>query len=66
MTRSFRTPFSPVLPVVSAVCCLGLMASLATETWLRFLVWLAIGLVIYFAYGRTHARLAKSDAPTAG
>ena len=64
MTRSFRTPFSPVLPVVSAVCCLGLMASLATETWLRFLVWLVIGLVVYFAYGRTHARLAKADAPT--
>ncbi|MHA6784608.1 amino acid permease C-terminal domain-containing protein [Pseudonocardia saturnea] len=42
------------------------MASLATETWLRFLVWLVVGLVIYFAYGRTHARPAKADAPTAG
>ncbi len=34
------------------------MANLAVETWLRFLVWLLVGLVIYFAYGRTHARLA--------
>jgi APA family basic amino acid/polyamine antiporter len=36
----------------------GPMASLATETWLRFLVWLAVGLLVYFLYGRTHSRLA--------
>ncbi|QIG44508.1 amino acid permease [Nocardioides anomalus] len=58
MDRPFRTPSVPVLPIVSAVTCIGLMASLATETWLRFLVWLAVGLLIYFFYGRTHSRLA--------
>ena len=41
-----------------ALLTMGLMASLATETWLRFLVWLAVGLLVYFSYGRTHSRLA--------
>ncbi|GAA3633071.1 APC family permease [Microlunatus ginsengisoli] len=62
MQRPFRTPFSPVVPVLSGLCCIGLMANLATETWLRFLIWLAIGLVIYFGYSRRHARLADPVA----
>jgi basic amino acid/polyamine antiporter, APA family len=62
MDRPFRTPSVPWLPVASAVTCVALMASLATETWLRFLVWLAVGLVIYVAYGRTHSRLAPGVA----
>ncbi len=58
MERPFKTPSVPVLPIVSAVSCVALMASLAVETWLRFLAWLVVGLVIYFVYGRTHSRLA--------
>jgi APA family basic amino acid/polyamine antiporter len=58
MERPFKTPSVPVLPIVSAVSCIALMASLAVETWLRFLAWLVVGLVIYFVYGRTHSRLA--------
>ena len=58
MDRPFRTPSVPLLPILSAVTCIGLMASLATETWLRFLVWLAAGMLIYVFYGRTHSRLA--------
>lgn len=50
--RSFRVPMVPVLPIVSIVCCGVLMASLPWETWLRFFVWLAIGLAIYFGYSR--------------
>ena len=58
MQRPFRAPLSPVLPVVSGICCVLLMSNLAVETWLRFLVWLVLGLILYFAYSRTHARLA--------
>ena len=56
MKRPFRTPSVPLLPIVSAVFCVGLMTNLALETWLRFLVWLVVGLAIYLFYGRTHSR----------
>ena len=58
MERPFRMPQVPLLPIISAVACVALMANLAVETWLRFLVWLVIGLAVYFFYGRTHSRLA--------
>ena len=57
MRRPFRTPMVPLLPIVSAVLCVGLMSNLALETWLRFLVWLVVGLAIYWFYGRSHSRL---------
>jgi len=50
--RGFRVPWVPFLPGVSIFFCLLLMTSLPLETWLRFVVWLAIGLVIYWSYGR--------------
>ena len=50
--RGFRVPWVPFLPLVSIVCCLVLMLSLPLETWIRFFVWLIIGLVIYFGYGK--------------
>jgi basic amino acid/polyamine antiporter, APA family len=58
MKRPFRTPSVPWLPIASAVTCVALMASLAVETWLRFLAWLVIGLFVYVFYGRSHSRLA--------
>jgi len=64
LERPFRAPQVPLLPVVSALSCLALMASLAVDTWIRFLVWLVIGLVVYFGYGRTHSRLAvQAEGP---
>jgi len=61
MKRPFRVPQVPILPVLSAVFCVGLMTNLALETWLRFLVWLVLGLAIYFFYGRSHSRLAQQE-----
>ena len=57
MDRPFRVPLSPVVPVVSALACLYLMANLTLETWARFLVWLALGLLVYALYGYRHSRL---------
>ena len=64
LPRSFRVPWVPVLPIVSALVCLYLMLNLSVETWLRFLIWLVIGFVIYFAYSHGHSRVTDSDAPT--
>ena len=50
--RGFRVPFVPLFPMISIVCCLILMLSLPLETWVRFVVWLVIGLFIYFGYSR--------------
>jgi basic amino acid/polyamine antiporter, APA family len=57
--RPFRCPWVPVVPIMGVLCCLMLMFSLPTENWLRLFIWMAIGLVIYFTYGRTHSVMAK-------
>ena len=49
-------PGIPWLPVLGILSCLALMAALPGETWLRLVVWMAIGLVIYFLYGVKHVR----------
>ncbi len=59
LQRSFRVPFSPFLPWLSAAACLYLMVTLTTITWLRFAAWMLLGLAIYFLYGRHNSRLAK-------
>lgn len=58
--RPFRTPWVPVVPILGAAICLLQMASLPWETWERLLYWMAIGLVIYFAYGIRKSKLAKN------
>ncbi len=59
--RSFRTPWVPLVPMLSIGCCVLLMAGLPLLTWIRFFVWLAIGLVIYFVFGRRNSVL-EADA----
>ncbi len=61
--RPFRVPGVPVLPVLGVIMCAGLMLSLPVLTWLRFFIWLAIGLGIYFLYGAHHSRLRHDQAP---
>ena len=55
--RAFRVPGSPVTPLISVACCLLLMLGLPLETWIRFFVWLIIGLFIYFLYSRKRSPL---------
>ena len=62
LPRPFRTPLSPVLPVVSALLCAALMANLAIDTWLRFVVWLVVGFIVYFGYGARNAHAARPEA----
>jgi len=54
--RPFRAPGIPYLPILGIVSCLALMAALPIETWIRLVVWMALGLTIYFLYGVKHAR----------
>ena len=56
--RPFKAPLYPVIPILGILLCGYLMVSLPFATWIRFLAWLAIGLVIYFAYSRRHSKLA--------
>jgi APA family basic amino acid/polyamine antiporter len=55
--RPFRCPFVPVVPILSIICCIALMLPLPRITWYRFVGWMAIGLIIYFAYGIRRSRL---------
>jgi basic amino acid/polyamine antiporter, APA family len=61
LPRAFRTPAVPLVPILAVVACLFLMLNLGTLTWWRFLVWMALGIVVYFLYGRRHSRLAGQD-----
>jgi APA family basic amino acid/polyamine antiporter len=64
--RGFHVPWSPWIPIASVVFCFVLMASLTVENWLRFFIWLAIGLVVYYFYGRKHSGLATGKLEAAG
>jgi len=63
--RPFRAPLGPVVPVLGIASCLLLMFSLPAENWMRLAVWLVIGLIIYFGYGRRHSSLGLAGR-TAG
>ncbi len=62
LKRPFRTPMVPLVPILGMLCCLGLMSGLGLHTWERLFIWLAIGLVIYFAYGRYHSTVRMEGA----
>lgn len=57
LPRPFKVPFSPIVPILSAGASLYLMYGLPLDTWLRLIVWMAIGLVIYFVYSSRHSKL---------
>ncbi len=68
LKRAFRVPLVPFLPILSALICFYLMLNLSVETWLRFVVWMALGIVIYFAYSyrnsRLHGRAKEGEVPS--
>ncbi|MEV5347076.1 amino acid permease [Streptomyces achromogenes] len=66
LPRAFRTPLVPLVPVLSVLASLWLMLNLPAETWLRFAIWMLIGFVVYFLYGRSHSRLALRGHTPAG
>ncbi len=69
LPRSFRVPLVPVLPIVSALACLYLMLNLPAATWARFVIWMVIGIALYFVYGRGRSRFTtpgdREDAAAA-
>jgi basic amino acid/polyamine antiporter, APA family len=68
LPRAFRTPMVPLTPILAILFSLLLIVSLSYLTQLRLLVWLIIGLVIYFTYGKSHSRVGQSSqtAPATG
>lgn len=55
--RPFKTPWVPFIPILGALICLAQMFALPLETWFRLIVWMAIGFLIYYFYGRKHSKL---------
>ncbi len=59
LDRRFRVPFVPLFPIIGSLLCLYLMSRQEAVTWLRFVLWMALGLIFYGLYGRTHSRLRR-------
>ena len=66
LPRSFRVPAVTVVATLSVLLCLWLALNLTGGTWLRFLIWMAIGFIVYFAYGRRRSRLALAGKSEEG
>ncbi|GAA2587072.1 amino acid permease [Actinomadura fulvescens] len=66
LPRAFRTPMVPLIPILSVLACLFVMLNLPVDTWLRFLAWMALGVLVYFGYSRRNSRLglARTRAGT--
>ncbi|BCN50097.1 amino acid permease [Rhodococcus hoagii] len=65
LPRGFRVPLVPLVPILAVLSCLWLMFNLSVETWLRFIVWMAIGVVVYFAYSRRHSMIGVRERAAA-
>lgn len=62
LPRTFKVPFMPVLPIISAILCFGVALFLPAGTWLRFIAWMILGTVVYYFYGRKHSRVATGES----
>lgn len=61
LERPFKTPLVPIVPILGAIICFAQMYALPTDTWIRLIVWMAIGFVIYFFYSRHHSNLRNNQ-----
>jgi APA family basic amino acid/polyamine antiporter len=61
LIRPFRTPFVPLVPILGILICGYMMYSLPVPTWERLVVWMVLGLIVYFAYSRSHSKLARAE-----
>ncbi len=66
LDRGFRVPLVPLFPIIGAGLCIFLMKYLDGQTWVRFGIWMLLGLVVYYAYGRRHSKLQKDERPDVG
>jgi len=57
--RIFKTPWSPVTPILGIASCVSLMLGLPWITWIRFALWLVVGMLVYFSYGFRRSRLLR-------
>ncbi|WP_422749029.1 amino acid permease [Mycobacterium sp. WMMD1722] len=64
LKRGFKAPLVPILPIAAIIACVWLMLNLTGLTWIRFLIWMAIGVVVYFLYGRRHSVLGTRERAT--
>lgn len=63
LKRPFKTPLFPVIPILGVLSSLGVMATLPGDTWLRLIVWMAVGLLIYFLYSRHNSKVRHDGGP---
>ncbi|QUH04851.1 amino acid permease [Saccharopolyspora erythraea] len=61
LPRGFKAPMVPLVPILAIIACVWLMLNLTALTWVRFVVWMAAGVVVYFMYGRSHSRLGRGE-----
>jgi APA family basic amino acid/polyamine antiporter len=61
LVRPFRTPMVPFVPIMAIIICGLMMYWLPSDTWLRLIIWMAIGLLIYFLYGKNHSKLSRGQ-----
>ena len=66
MQRPFRTPFVPLVPILGIVVCGGMIIALDNKTQITALLWMIVGLLIYFSYSKSHSQLAKPEAEVKG
>jgi APA family basic amino acid/polyamine antiporter len=61
MERGYRAPLVPLMPAIGIIGSFILIVSLGPDTWIRFVVWLVLGFVVYFLYSRHHSFLARGE-----